>query len=629
MKHGPSKKAKQQFQNAMQALNSGQAEEALSLFKKVKRSWRDDADIGYLEGLAYGRLGDMKGVEAASRRALKMNPDHFGALCNLANAQMAANDMESAFQNYQKALKAKPDAPEVMNNYGRALMMTGRYEEAVDAYEKALANSPDHAPAHVSLGLAYTEAGYPGKAMEHFQQALQYEPDSLEAYVGLGTLYARQGGIYLAEHYYKKALELDKRLITVYLGLANIARHHGNYDESLRILTDAEEVFGDNDFQLTAYKADILEHKGEKDAAYELLNELSEAGLMLPAAVAAFARLSIKYGRQDDALNLINEAVLKPTTNIPDRQYLMYTAGSLLDKLKRYDEAFEYYEKANSMVGIRCDREKYINDIDRVIEVFSRDRIKSLPRTKTSSTRPVFVLGMPRSGTTLTEQILAAHPDVFAAGELPYMKNIVMAFTQSTNDNYSEYCDRLLEANDDDITSMANRYLKELNTLNRSAKFVVDKMPHNFFYIGLISLMFPDAKIIHCQRNPLDTSLSIFFQSFIWSHDYATDLSDIGFFYKQYERLMNHWESVIEQPILKVQYEDLINDQEGMSRRLLEFCGLEWKDDVLNFHEVERDVGTASYDQVRQPIYTSSRERWRNYEKYIGPLMDELGMAEV
>ena len=225
---------------------------------------------------------------------------------------------------------------------------------------------------------------------------------------------------------------------------------------------------------------------------------------------------------------------------------------------------------------------------------------------------------MPRSGTTLTEQILASHPEVYGAGELGDIKTISRRLLETGTDlskpgtdlsiDYDSCIDRTDQAK---LTELANSYLETLRGLNSEARYVTDKMPHNFQHLGLISLLFPEARVIHCRRNPLDCGLSIYFQHFIWTHDYANDLAKIGEFYTEYERLMRHWEAVIDIPMLTVHYEDMIEDQEDMTRQLLEFCELEWNDAGLNFHSSKRFVAAGSYDQVRQPLQHLVT-RWKN-----------------
>jgi tetratricopeptide (TPR) repeat protein len=623
MKQPISEKDKQRFKKAMKALEGGKPGEAIKLFAKVRKSWCDDPDIGYLEGLAYGKLNDFKGVINVSNRSLKMDPDHFGALCNLANAQMGLGNSEAALGNYAKALNSKPDALEVLDNYGRALSILGRREEAIEQFKKALSLNFNYAPAHSCLGKAYAEAGQPESALQEFKKALQIDSKLAEAHVGMGVLNCGSGGLEDAEFHFNEALRVEKKNFVAYVGLANVKRYTGEYDKGLELIKQAE-MLNKDDHIIAGIKANLLEQKGEKEQAYNILNKLIDDNNMNSQGVAVFSRLSRSYDRSDEAIALIDSFIEKDTTDVTDKQALMYAAGDLLDKLGRYDEAIGYYHKANASMDITCDRENYTRQHDELIKCFSKEALDKMPRADTGSSRPIFVLGMPRSGTTLTEQIIATHSDVFGAGELHYIKQLDHSLRDTKSAAGKKYNEIIEGLDQKKLSDMAKVYLNKLNKLDSKSKHVIDKMPHNFLLIGLISLLFPNARIINCRRNPLDNCLSIYFQSFIWSHDYALDLSDVGFFYNEYERMMKHWEEVIDIPILTVQYEDMIQDQEAMSRKLLEFCGLEWDESVMKFYDSKRDVGTASYDQVRQPIYQSSKERWKNYEKHITPLIEEL-----
>ena len=246
-----------------------------------------------------------------------------------------------------------------------------------------------------------------------------------------------------------------------------------------------------------------------------------------------------------------------------------------------------------------------------------------LPRARVHSDRPVFIVGMVRSGTTLVEQILSSHPDVYGAGELPDITEITRALPGflGTGDRYPECLPKLTpEAAD----VMARRYLDRLTQIAPKARRVTDKLPGNFMYLGLIEFLFPGARIIHCMRDPVDTCLSAYFQDFSNNHPYAYDLSNLGAFYRGYLKLMAHWRKVIHLPLLEIKYEDLISDQERVTRSLVEFCGLEWDNRCLQFHETKRFVGTASHDQVNRPLYRESIQRWKNYERHLEPLLAAL-----
>lgn len=622
--HPPSDKDKHRFKRAMEALDKEKPRDAIRLFEKVRKSWGDNPDIGYLEGLAYGKLGDTKGVIRVSERALKLAPDHFGALGNLANAQMLMGHSEDALENYTKALETNPNAPEVLGNYGRALATLGRHEEAIEYCKRALTCNPTDAPVLAALGKSYALTGHTKAALQEFKKALQLNPKLYEAHIGLGVLNCGSGGLDDAELHFNEALHIEKGSIAAYVGLANVKRYTGDYDKALKFLSGAEKYTSKDDPSLLGLKANLLEQKGDKEQAYNIINQLMEADNMFPQAIDVFSKLCHKYDRCDEALEMIDRSIEQPATNTPEKQALMFAAGNLLDKLNRYDAAMHYYHQANSAVDIQCNRDAYTRQNNEIINCFSKSAMTDMPRASTGSSRPIFVLGMPRSGTTLTEQILASHTDVFGAGELHYIKQLDLSIRDVKSSLDSDHMSRIRNLSQQKLTELANTYLDKLNQLNSEARYVIDKMPNNFLQIGLISLLFPDARIIHCRRNPLDNGLSIYFQAFIWSHDYAADLSDIGFYYGEYDRIMRHWEEVIDIPIMTVQYEDIIGDQEGISRKLLDFCGLEWDESVLQFHDLKRSVATASYDQVRQPIYKTSQARWKNYTKHIRPLIDAL-----
>jgi len=622
----PSEKDKKRFQRAMQLHEQGQSKEALRLFDKVRKSWGDDPDIWYLIGLAHGNLGQMREAERVSRNALMMQPDHFGALCNLANAQMALGNREEALINYRKSLAVKPNEPTVLDNYGRALGMLGRREEAVEQFRKILRHNPDYAPAHAGLGQALVHAGDAEQGFDEFQAALRLDPNQPEAHLELGRLYTSLGNMPVAEQHMREAIRIKPGLIDAHIGLANTLRHRGSFSQALDTLDKAMKLAPRHP-HLLATRANVLQYMGKSQEAYDLLMDLNERRQIPAIGVAAFARICRDFDACDEALDLIRMSVDSQGTHAMEKQMLRFMAGDLQDKLKHYEEAFEWYRAANDVDFIPYNAEQQKELIDTLISSFSKDAMGSLPRATTDSTRPIFILGMPRSGTTLTEQILDGHEDVHGAGELTLIKDCVnelqlrvpgQAITKGS------WATHLAELDEVKMTELANRYLTDLGRLNSEAKYVTDKMPHNFLAIGLINLLFPKARIIHCRRNPLDTGLSIYFQNFVWTHDYATDLRNIGLFYNEYRRLMQHWEEVIDIPMLNVDYEDMIEDPEGSSRKILDFCGLEWQDSVMDFHKSGRTVATASFDQVRQPIYKTSRARWKNYEKHIGPLRDAL-----
>ena len=292
--------------------------------------------------------------------------------------------------------------------------------------------------------------------------------------------------------------------------------------------------------------------------------------------------------------------------------------------MERFDEAWPHFVAGNNATAQLYDTVNFRLRVEKTMEVFSQAGLFSLPRSDVNSQRPVFIVGMPRSGTSLVEQILAEHPRICGGGELTFLSDIMMNLPASIGSKKGwPFC--ATELTKDDLNRMAHRYLERLEGISETADRVTDKMPHNFTELGLLQLLFPDARVIHCKRDPKDTCLSIYFMNFLIGHEYSRDLFHIGTHYYQYQRLMEHWKHYLTIPILDIQNEDLVNDPEPLVRQMLEHCDLEWHQGCLDFHKSKRLVHTASYDQVRQPLYSRSIGRWRNYEKYLGELEKGLG----
>jgi len=308
---------------------------------------------------------------------------------------------------------------------------------------------------------------------------------------------------------------------------------------------------------------------------------------------------------------------------------LHFAIGKMFDDCKRYDKAFEHFREANRYKRRRVhfDGEHYQRWHGRIHDVFSRGFFESHARVGEASERPVFIVGMPRSGTTLVEQILASHPHVHGADELTTIFDIVCSLEGRAAGN-AKYPDIISAVDDAALRWGARQYLDTLDGIDAQAARITDKMPTNFFHLGLIAVMLPHAKIIHCRRDAMDTCLSNFVQMFAEGHYYSYDLTDIADYYRGYEEVMAHWREVLPIPMYEVQYEELVEDQERISRELVDHIGLEWDDRCLAFHETQRAVRTASNWQVRQPIYKSARKRWKNYEKDLLQLKSDLRYVE-
>jgi len=324
---------------------------------------------------------------------------------------------------------------------------------------------------------------------------------------------------------------------------------------------------------------------------------------------------------------MVEEAITREDATAPDLRMLYFFAGELNDKVGNHDRAFEMYNQGNAIsFGSDYMPEVFEARIDAAIRVFGKRGFPGLPRARHRIRRPILIVGMPRSGTSLLEQIIASHPRVAGAGECQDIMNMPGRMLRMSPSR-TPYPDCVPDLTDDDMDQLVRDYDQTLARVDPKADRVTDKMPHNFLHLGLINLLMPEARVIHIQRDPVDTCVSNYFQDFASSFlAYARDLAHLGHHYRQYERLMAHWRTVLDMPFMEVRYEDLVADQERVSRQVIDFVGLEWDDACLSFHKTKRTVSTASYAQVRNPIYTKSVERWRRYEKHLGPLLDALGI---
>ncbi|WP_187782065.1 sulfotransferase family protein [Gimesia chilikensis] len=334
-----------------------------------------------------------------------------------------------------------------------------------------------------------------------------------------------------------------------------------------------------------------------------------------------------KFTPDDPVIEMIEQQAARDDLSDEDRCFLGFAGGKIFNDLKDYDKAFFYYELGNQSRKVQFDIQKHRQGIDQVIEVFSAETIRELSQYGLQTDLPVFIIGMPRTGTTLVEQILSSHPDVHGAGELSDISSIAGTMPRHTPGQtpYPE-CIRQLPVNA--FSGFGKAYLQRLRNFNQSASRVINKMPGNYLYLGLIAILFPQAKVIHCRRDPLDTCLSCYFQRFRTGHDYSHDLKDLGLYYREYERLMAHWQQVLPHQPYELAYADLVQNQEAISRELVEFIGVDWDDQCLDFHANQRPVTTASNWQVRRPMNRSGLERWKNYNQHLDGLRQVLAGEE-
>ena len=503
-----------------------------------------------------------------------------------------ANRLPEAEELCHRILTRKP-------NHALALYVLGTIglnfddELALEYLSQACSEMPGNPYFQFTLGECYLKLGDYLPAIAHLQRACELKPDMVEALCALGRAYVDFDKGEMALPVYQKALELNRDHPLVRIGLARILIDLGRMEEA------------------TAYLEETIARRENVSAAYMALVNIRRFSTAPPELDSILTELSNSPNSADEAYNLHQ------------------AAGKVLNDLERYDEAIEHYLKAKEFRAQTCDIESYRRWVDSMIALFDTELLATKAGYGDPSEVPVFVLGMPRSGTTLTEQICSSHPDVHSAGELTKLGRIAVStnLKMELGPAFGQMV-KLMTAERSQI--FAEEYLSNLRIYSPIASRIVDKMPHNFEIIGLIGILFPNARIIHCRRSPIDSCLSCFLSSLKGTHTYTSDLTTLGLYYREYNRLMCHWKSIMPGRIFDNSYEDLIVDQEGQSRRLINHLGLAWDNACLRFFEKEGSVKTLSHWQVRQPIYSSSVKRWKNYEGKIQPLIEALGdLADV
>ena len=555
-----------------------QYEQAVDCYRRASEFKPDDAQILCNLGNALRQRGLLGEAVTATRRAIMLDPRLSVAHNNLGLVLAALGQREQAVASYQQALLLNPKYVEALNNLGHVLRDLGARREALALYARALELEPGRAENHCNLGNALVEMRRIDEAAESFRHALALQPDYAKAHLCLATILRVQQRTADAELSCQTALAIEPNYVEALSLLGELRADRGRFAE-------AEELFQrsitiDPDF--------------------------------------AFGFLCLATHRKMTAANTAwregAEALLAKRLSLAQEISLHYALGKYYDDVRHYDSAFGHYRQANELTkryGSTYNRAKLTEQVDHVIRNFDAEFIRHCHKAGSPSELPVFIIGMPRSGTSLTEQILASHPAVFGAGELSFWDSAFPAYQKAEIDGKGA----------DLLPGMAGDYLKLVMTLSGEAQRVVDKMPPNFFYAGLIHTVFPQARIIHLQRHPIDTCLSIYFQNFFKMGPYANDLSDLAHYYGEYSRVTAHWRAVLPKTtLLEIPYESLIEDQEGWTRRMLDFIGLPWDPRCLDFHQTERTVLTASKWQVRQKLNRASLGRWNNYQKFLGPL---------
>lgn len=603
----------------------GRAVEALPCLEATLEMRPGDLAILVDLGLVHRRLRNFDKALASYDAVLGVQPDHVGALNNRANVLLETKRPAEALSSYDQALRLQPQLPEALNNRGTALSQLGRLDEAVASFDKAIALRPGFAEAFKNRGFALLSLERVIDALASFEAALALKPHDAGIHGGRGAALMELGRL-------DDALKSCDRALTLKPGDAQFHNRRGMVLKELRrpaeALTSYDAAIALDPAYADAYnnKAIVLNDLGRFDAGKQAI----ETAIRLAPGVPSFYNHLAECTRisPDDPHLRAMETLAQDMSSltVDERIKLHFGLGKACADIGDTDRAIRNWLDGNSL---RRSQITYSNaaDIDliaRTRAAFDAASMRSRAGCGAPSGVPIFILGMPRSGTTLIEQILASHPQVFGAGETGELARAATRISGSPTEPYSpEYLSRLSARQ---LRRFGDDFLDRIVTAAPAAARITDKTPENFRFAGILHLALPAARIIHTRRNPLDTCLSCFSKLFAGNAvPYTYDLADLGRFYRAYEDIMAHWREVLPPDVmLEVQYEEVVADLETQTRRILAHCGLEWDPRCLQFHHTERPVHTASRTQVRQPIYTSSVGRWHAYEPFLAPLLAEL-----
>ncbi len=468
-------------------------------------------------------------------------------------------------------------------------------------------------------------AGDPFNAERFAKIALQSNPRDAEAMFLIGRCNLDRGRFEEAESWARKASRVQPKDPRHVCLLAASFTPRSRLREAMQCYERAAKL--DAAYPRAAVgRAEIFLLQGKPEKARDVLLPLVQSGRAAGDVLVAHVRAEQALDEHDAVIDLVRRYLADANLHPLHRGELLLAIGRSLDKLKRYDEAFEAYHRGNELVAPPFDFEADRQMHEQIARLFSADAMARHQRSSSEEELPVFIVGMPRSGSTLIEQIIHAHPQAHGAGEIADLRAILhdVQATTGVDDPYPQCAAWLSSAQ---LNMLAAAYVAALRRHNRSALRIVDKNLNNYELLGMIAMMLPRARVIHSVREPLDTCVSCFTQRFMGAmHGYAYDLGNLGRHYRLYHDLMENWRAVLPLSMLEVRYEELVADLDTHARRIIGFCGLPWDDRCLRFHEAKRDVTTMSYDQVRRPIYGSSVGRWRRFAAHLGPLVEAIGV---
>jgi len=618
----------QALQHALNCHGAGDLGQAEQIYRRILAADPTQADALHYLGVIGLQTGRFEDAVTLISQAIEQRPDYLDALSNLGNALQALGRFDEAAARYREALQLQPRNAAVIGNLGNALLQSGEPVAAIDCYEAALEIEPRLLDTRRNLAHALLGQGRATEALAQIELALNAMPDSPEILVTMGNVLSELGKGGEAIACFEKVLVQQPGLAPVQCNLANVLRQNGRleaaierYEQALQQAPDYAE--GHYDLGLA------LQDIGDKDGAAARFRRALEIDAHCGKAWRAIAGLS-KTSLSEDDLDVMQSAVEAPDAGPEERMHLEFALGKGYEDKRNYSTAIEHLHRGNALhrrtfdYSIEQDATAFAN----LQSVFDSQFFERWSGAGIENATPVFIVGMPRSGTTLCEQILASHPDVHGGGELRYLaRAIAERFPMVDGVDYTA---ALADARAEGFKAIGQRYVAAIRELDADIRHISDKLPNNFLNVGMIRIVFPNARIVHCMRDPRDTCYSIYKNFFsARGHYYAYDMVELGRYYRLYSDLMAHWNAVLPGVMYALRYEDLVQEQEGTTRALVDACGLDWDPACMEFHKTRRPVATISASQVRQPMYSGSVGAWKNVEASLEPLLETLAVGRT
>ncbi len=602
------------------------SEAAIAAFEEALRLKPSFAGAHNNLGDTFRVLGNRPKAVAHFRLAVQCDVNFAAAHSNLGQILLEQQELEDALLHCREAVRLQPNTAEAHNNLGNVLRERGQLAEARACYAEALHLNADLAVTFGNMGQALQEEGKLSEAIQWYEKALQIEPNSPRLHCYLASVFEEQENYEEATVRYELALKLDPEFAAAYNRLGWVRHEQGFFAEALERYKTALRLqpdFPAARSNLGLVLQELGDFAGSEKEYREVLRDY-------PRHAAALSQLATLLRGKLPAADreIIESRLAEPELNDAGRTNLLYGLAQVCDAVDEYEMAAAHLRKANALKLRQRHESRQIYDlkenaqfVDNLIAAFTPAFFERVKGYGLETRRPIFIVGLPRSGTTLTEQIIAGHSQVFGAGELNLARETFMS--SGSEPTKTTVFEALTSMQSETVRRLGQRHLGQLRNLNNTAERVVDKMPDNYFYLGLLAVLFPKATFIHCRRDLRDIAVSCWITNFRHIR-WANDPEHITARFREYQRLMKHWRAMLPAPVLEVDYEETVADLPGTARRLVEFCGLEWEPGCLAFHEGKQPVRTASVMQVRQPLYSRSVARWRNYESHLIDLFAAL-----